>query len=131
QPFTTLATFNGTDGANPQAGLVASGAMLYGTTYAGGADYGTVFAINAYGGSISNVYSFTGGADGRGPTTGLVLSGNMLYGTTELGGASGNGTVFAVNTSGGGFTNVYSFNGGRDGANPEGGLVLMNNTLYG
>jgi uncharacterized repeat protein (TIGR03803 family) len=132
QTLTTLVTFDGSDGASPQAGLVASDVMLYGTTYAGGAsDYGTVFAINTYSSNLSNVYSFTGGSDGRGPMAGLVLSGDMLYGTTELGGASSNGTVFAVNTSGGGFTNVYSFYGGRDGANPEGGLVLMGNTLYG
>ena len=132
QTLTTLVTFNGGDGANPQAGLVASGGTLYGTTYAGGSsNAGTVFAINANGGSFTNVYSFTGGNDGHGPQAGLVLSGNMLYGTTELGGASGFGTVFAVNTNGGSFTNVYSFNGGGDGAEPEAGLVLMSNTLYG
>ena len=132
QTLTTLVTFNGSDGANPQAGLVASGGTLYGTTYAGGSsNAGTVFAINANGSSFSNVYSFTGGNDGHGPQAGFILSGNMLYGTTELGGASGFGTVFAVNTNGSGFTNVYSFNGGSDGAEPEAGLVLMSNTLYG
>jgi len=131
QTLTTLVNFNGSDGANPQAGLAASGGTLYGTTYAGGgSSAGTVFAINANGGSFSNVYSFTGGNDGRGPQGGLVLSGNMLYGTTELGGA-GYGTVFAVNTNGSGFTNIYSFNGGGDGADPVAGLALMSNTLFG
>jgi uncharacterized repeat protein (TIGR03803 family) len=47
------------------------------------------------------------------------------------GGSSGNGTVFAVSTNGTGFTNLYNFSGGNDGANPEGGLVLAGNTLYG
>jgi uncharacterized repeat protein (TIGR03803 family) len=132
QTLTTLVNFNGGDGASPQAGLAASGGTLYGTTYAGGSsNAGTVFAINANGSSFTSVYSFTGGSDGRGPQAGLVLSGNMLYGTTELGGASGFGTVFAVNTSGGGFTNIYSFSGGSDGADPEAGLVLTSNTLYG
>jgi uncharacterized repeat protein (TIGR03803 family) len=132
QTLTPLVNFSGGNGANPQAGLVAVGSMLYGTTYAGGSsNAGTVFAINANGGGFSNVYNFTGGNDGRGPQAGLILSSNMLYGTTELGGSSGNGTVFAVNTNGGGFTNVYSFNGGPDGADPESGLVLMSNTLYG
>jgi len=132
QTLTTLVTFNGGDGDNPQAGLVVSCGTLYGTTYAGGSsNAGTVFAVNTTGGSFTNVYSFTGGNDGHGPQAGLVLSGNMLYGTTELGGASGFGTVFAVNTNGGGFTNVYSFAGGGDGAEPEAGLVLMSNTLYG
>jgi uncharacterized repeat protein (TIGR03803 family) len=43
----------------------------------------------------------------------------------------GNGTVFAVNTDGSGFTNLYSFTGGSDGANPIAGLILSSNTLYG
>ena len=57
------------------------------------------------------------------------------------GGSSGNGTVFAVNTDGTGFTNLHSFtaastNGlipstNSDGANPEAGLILSGNTLYG
>lgn len=132
QTLTTLVNFNGSDGANPQAGLVASGGTLYGTTYAGGgSNAGTVFAINANGNGFTNVYSFTGSNDGRGPLAGLVLSGNMLYGTTEQGGASRYGTVFAVNTNGSGFTNIYSFNSGGDGADPEAGLVLSGNTLYG
>ena len=41
------------------------------------------------------------------------------------------GTLFAVNTDGTGFTNLYNFNGSRDGANPYGGLILSGNTLYG
>jgi uncharacterized repeat protein (TIGR03803 family) len=131
QTLTTLATFNGGNGANPQAGLVASGNTLYGTTYDGGSsNAGTVFAVNINTGALSNVYSFTGSNDGRGPLGVLVLSGNMLYGTTESGGAA-YGTVFAVNTNGGGFTNLYTFQGGADGADPEAGLVLVSNTLYG
>jgi uncharacterized repeat protein (TIGR03803 family) len=68
---------------------------------------------------------------------GLILAGNVLYGTAQYGGSSGNGTVFALNTDGTGFTNLYSFsttdtNGcNGDGANPEAGLILSGNTLYG
>ena len=71
-------------------------------------------------------------SDGANPVAGLTLSGNTLYGTTENGGASGKGTVFAVNTDGTGFTNLYSFTASNsDGANPEGVLLLLGNTLYG
>jgi hypothetical protein len=61
------------------------------------------------------------------------LSSNTLYGTAYQGGSVGwgNGTVFALNTDGTGFTNVYSFTGGNDGGNPIGGLILSSNTLYG
>ena len=41
--------------------------------------------------------------------SGLILSGNTLYGTARSGGSSGNGTVFALNTDGTGFTNLHSF----------------------
>lgn len=47
QTFTTLYAFtNGNDGAGPQAGLVWSGNMLYGTAaFGGNAGFGTVFAL--------------------------------------------------------------------------------------
>jgi uncharacterized repeat protein (TIGR03803 family) len=80
---------------------------------------------------FTTLHSFTGGSDGANPYAGLILSGNTLYGTANTGGSAGAGTVFAVSTNGTGFTNLYNFSGGNDGANPEGGLVLAGNTLYG
>ena len=76
-------------------------------------------------------------SDGANPYAGLILSGNTLYGTACGGGSSGNGTVFAVNTDGTGFTNLHSFTHlvlpgtNSDGANPYAGLILSGNTLYG
>jgi uncharacterized repeat protein (TIGR03803 family) len=58
------------------------------------------------------------------------VSGNVLYGTTCYGG-SGSGNIFQVNTDGTHFTNIYSFTGGTDGANPSSVLVLTNGVLYG
>jgi uncharacterized repeat protein (TIGR03803 family) len=69
-------------------------------------------------------------ADGAFPEAPLILSGNTLYGTAKSGGSAGDGTVFAVNTNGAGFTNLHSFSGG-DGNQLLGGLVLSGNTLYG
>lgn len=130
-----------TDGANPFAGLLLSAGTLFGTTADGGTNgYGTVFAFNA---NFTNLHSFaaTSGAsftngDGANPQAGLILSGTTLFGTTPMGGTSGNGTVFAVNTDGTHFTNLYNFsslllNTNSDGANPEAGLVLSGNILYG
>jgi uncharacterized repeat protein (TIGR03803 family) len=105
-----------------------------------------VFALNIDGTGFTTLHSFTamsnGGSgtnsDGAWPYSGLVLSGNTLYGTALQGGTSGNGTVFAVNTDGTGFTNLYSFTAlsgapgtNADGADPRAGLVLSGNTLYG
>src|SRR5208283_3571688 len=90
-------------------------------------------------------YSLTN-TDGANSAAQLVLSGNRLYGTTAYGGhhksgSFANGTVFAINTDGTGFTNLYNFSAtvanpsgfftNSDGANPSAGLVLSGNTLYG
>jgi len=139
------------DGANPHAELILSGNTLYGTAEHGGTSgKGTVFAIKTDGTGFTNLHSFAAGAynslglytngDGANPSAGLVLSSNTLYGTTYFGGVSGNGTVFAINTDGTGFTNLHSFTAtppypqlqtNSDGANPSAGLVLSGNTLYG
>ena len=130
--FTALSYNTNCDGALPFAGLILSGNMLYGTASAGGSSAnGTVFAVNTNGTGFTNLYSFTGGNDGGSPQAGLILSGNMLYGTATYSGSSGNGTVFAVNTNGAGFTTLYSFTGSNDGAWPVAGLILAGNTLYG
>jgi uncharacterized repeat protein (TIGR03803 family) len=131
--FTNLYFFGEpNDGANPHAGLTLSGNTLYGTTYGGGySNSGTIFAINIDGTSYTNLYSFTGLNDGANPAGALILSGNTLYGTTFAGGIYGNGSVFAINTDGTSFTNLYSFNGPYDGANPYAGLILSGKTLYG
>lgn len=136
--FTNLYSFTGgSDGANP-FGLILVGNKLYGAAGSGGSSgKGTLFAINTNGTDFTTLYSFTGGSDGAYPNAVLILSGYTLYGTTAGGGSSGNGTVFAVNTDGTGFTNLYSFTAtsgfnrmNGDGANPE-GVILFANTLYG
>jgi len=137
--FTGQPPTNG-DGAIPYSGLILSGNTLYGTANQGGSSAnGTVFAINTDGLGFTNLYSFTAtpaensftNNDGANPQAGLTLSGNTLYGTARNGGASGVGTVFAVNTDGSGFTNLHSFAGGSDGADPWAGLILSGNLLYG
>ncbi|HEY1717229.1 MAG TPA: choice-of-anchor tandem repeat GloVer-containing protein, partial [Verrucomicrobiae bacterium] len=131
--FTNLYTFtNGNDGANPVDSLILSGGTLYGTAANGGSSgYGTVFAVNTNGTGFTNLYTFTDGNDGAHPDAGLILSGNTLYGTARNGGTNNEGTVFAVNTNGTGFTNLYGFTDGGDGANPQASLILSGNILYG
>jgi uncharacterized repeat protein (TIGR03803 family) len=129
--FLSVFPISNSDGASPYAGLILSGNTLYGTTFYGGTSgYGTVFAINTDGTGFTTLYSFTQGSDGCCPKAVLILSGNTLYGTAELGGSSGNGTVFAVNTDGTGFTTLHSF-ASSDGISPQARLILLGNTLYG
>jgi uncharacterized repeat protein (TIGR03803 family) len=112
--------------------LILSGNTLYGTAHDGGTSGGgTVFAVNTDGTGFTTLYTFTGVSDGASPFAGLILSGDTLYGTTSEGGTSSDGTVFAVNTDGTGFTVLHTFTGSSDGAYPRAGLILSGNTLYG
>jgi len=130
--FTALQSNTNSDGGNPYAGLILSGNTLYGTSYYGGSSgNGTLFALNTNGTGFTTLHEFTGGSDGANPFSGLILSGNILYGTAYNGGSSGNGTLFALNTNGTGFTTLHEFTGGSDGANPFTRLILSGSTLYG
>jgi uncharacterized repeat protein (TIGR03803 family) len=125
--LTNLWSFTGgNDGANPMAGLVqGTDGNFYGTTYGSGSGpdaNGSVFRISPSG-SLTTLWSFTGGNDGANPMAGLVQgSGSNFYGTTAYGGANGYGTVFRISPSGS-LTNLWSFTGATDGANPQAGLV--------
>jgi uncharacterized repeat protein (TIGR03803 family) len=145
--FTNLHGFTGgSDGSQPYAGLILSGNTLYGTTtFGGNSGNGTVFKVATNGTGFTNLYSFTAlsvpgstNTDGARPYGRLILAGGILYGTAQDGGRSAKGVVFKVNTDGTGFTNLYSFTAtsgsfetNSDGANPQAGLILSANTLYG
>ncbi len=127
------------DGAVPFARLILAGDTLYGTANQGGSfGYGTLFKLTTNGTSFTTLHSFAGGSDGASPLAELILSSATLYGSASVGGTSGNGTVFAVNTDGTGFTTLYSFattSGSPEYTNSDGsgprGLILSGNTLYG
>jgi uncharacterized repeat protein (TIGR03803 family) len=139
QTFTTLQSFDLTNGANPEAGLVQGiNGNLYGTTLQGGAHFaGTVFEITPAG-TLTALYSFCAvGActDGDDPRAGLVLASNgNLYGTTGGGGTHFGGTIFQI-TSAGALTTIYSFcsqSACTDGERPTSGLVQgVNGDFYG
>jgi uncharacterized repeat protein (TIGR03803 family) len=145
QNFTNLYDFSApdhdtgfnSDGANPFGGLISDGKKLYGTTYNGGAfGVGTIFAVNINGTCYTNLHSFSGSQwnpniEGVSPTGSLILSSNTLYGTTYFGGDFNAGTVFKINIDGTGFTNIYTFTSGSDGGNPNSGVILSGNILYG
>jgi len=128
-----LYSFKGApDGAEPFAGLTVLSSTLYGTTPVGGTSgYGTVFAVSTSG-TETVPYSFKGGKDGEGPSAPVIAVKGALYGTTDSGGDSECtcGTVFETNVSGTEHV-LYAFKGNPDGANPFGGLTLLNRKLYG
>ena len=137
---------NGTDGAEPRAGLILDGAgNLYGTTVSGGIHLdqcgvgcGTVFQLSPQQGggwTETLLHSFSyDGMDGVEPFGGLVFdaAGN-LYGTTFGGGIHATcyqggrcGTVFELSPrQGGGWTEtvLHSFDG-TDGYQPNSALLI-------
>ncbi len=122
--LTSLYSFTGgNDGGNPNGLIQATNGNFYGTTaYGGTYDSGTVFQM-APNGAPAGLYSFTGGNDGAFPFAALAqgADGNF-YGTTFQGGGLGNGSTFKL-TPGGALTTLYSFTGGKDGEEPQAGLI--------
>jgi uncharacterized repeat protein (TIGR03803 family) len=126
--FTSLVSFNGTDGTEPFYGTLVQGLNgdLYGTTSYGGTHIsGTVFKVTPTG-TLTTVHSFDGGAGGAYAQAGLNqgISG-IVYGTTEQGGTNGYGTIFQI-TPTGALTTLHSFDS-TDGAYPRAGLVIASN----
>jgi uncharacterized repeat protein (TIGR03803 family) len=141
---TTLASFNGTNGLDPYAGVIADAAGdLFGTTEGGLSTDGTVFElVNDGSGSytLTTLVSFNG-TDGRNPTGDLILDDTGdLFGTIGFVGARGDGAVFEIPFIAGSYastpTTLASFNG-ANGQFPAAGLIadaagnLFSTTPYG
>src|SRR5580700_8770586 len=122
QTFTTLLTFEGTNGGHPSGKLVqGEDGNLYGVTSQGGAyscppqaGCGTIFRVTP-GGSLTTILSFND-SDGAGPFSGLTLAtdGNF-YGTTS-GGLEPYlyGSIFKI-TPGGDLTSLNGFSNTENG----------------
>jgi uncharacterized repeat protein (TIGR03803 family) len=130
---------SGSDGAHPDAALVADAAgNLYGTTATGGTLHsGTVFKLTPEGSTYAEsvVYAFRGGHDGSEPVSNLVVdaSGN-LYGTTFQGGSLGGGIAFALVPHGSSYaeTVLRDFGTRSRGSEPVAALLLRGRgDLYG
>jgi len=128
QTFTSLVSFNGSNGAYLESMSLVQGTdgNLYGTAPSGGANSGgTVFKVTPTG-MLTTLYSFCAQpkcTDGETPLAGLVLASNgIFYGTTSVGGLNGDGTVFSI-TSGGALTTLHSFDINTDGDLPIAALI--------
>jgi uncharacterized repeat protein (TIGR03803 family) len=150
QTFTTLVSFDGTNGTHPDSMTLMQGVdgNLYGTTSAGGTREshmgGTVFKITPVG-TLTTLFSFACGSrqciHGGAPTDGLILGiDGLLYGTTSTGGSSifiegtcdfwGCGSIFRIAPSGDYLSTLYSFDS-TDGDAPNNLVLAPDGDLYG
>lgn len=137
QTFSTLVSFNSTDGSEPGYEMLVQGTdgNFYGTTERGGTSTvcayrcGTIFRVTSQG-VLTTLLNFNQ-TNGANPYAGLVLATNgEFYGTTSGGGANKFGTIFTM-TPEGAPTVLHSFDN-LDGANPWAALVqATNGDLYG
>lgn len=93
-------------------------------------------AIPAQAQTETVLYSFQGspssGPDGSYPQSGPILLGTTLYGTASQGGSAGCGIVWALSTTTGKETILYTFQGEpNDAWRPTGGLVYYKGSFYG
>ena len=136
--LTTVHTFGSipADGAAPVGDLIqASDGNLYGLTTGGGMSYsGTLYEYNPSAHTYIVLHSFVNyPTDAAQPVSGLFeASDGNLYGSATGAGAYGGGGVFEYNLKSHSESLLYSFAGGADGSQPQGGLIQgSDGVLYG
>ena len=134
QTFTTIFTFDGSDGFNPGGLTLGVDGNLYGTTFN---QQGTIFKITPTG-VLTTLFDLCPGGsncpNGVDPDGVLVQAANGdFYGTTAWGGAFGYGTIYRI-TPAGVLTTLHSFcaqSGCPDGANPNSLTRAADGNYYG
>ena len=131
--FSTLYNFTGgADGGFLYGGLAVDGdGNLYGSTAGGGANNsGTIFKL-AQDGTLTTLYTFTGGTDGSSPEGDMLLMGKNLYSTANAGGDPNCSCGVVYELTGKGKLKVLHSFTGADGSGYSAGLTPVNGTFYG
>jgi uncharacterized repeat protein (TIGR03803 family) len=122
--FSTLVTFNISNGSGPEGALLIDAAgNLYGTTLTGGANsfYGTVFEVTSGTSVLSTLATFDGNNGSTSDSVLIADAAGNLFGTTSKGGANDDGTVFEVAAGTHALSTLATFDR-INGANPLAGM---------
>jgi uncharacterized repeat protein (TIGR03803 family) len=115
--------------------LVAVGGKLFGTVLQADdlerddPQYGSLFAYDLVAGTLTMLYTFTGGTDGADPQ-GLIFHQGLLYGVTTGGGIGGVGTIFSFDPVSGTQKTLHSFSDKTEGADPS-RIAFYDGMIYG
>jgi uncharacterized repeat protein (TIGR03803 family) len=146
--FDALYNFTGgSNGSSPGTPIVGPEGVLYGTAAGGiqncsGGYCGLVYSLRPAPSACvtalcswteSVVYQPTGNNDAYNPGNLVFDQEGNLYGTSASGGAYGQGAVFELTPSSGGWTEtiLYSFTGGNDGGDPTSVVAGIDGNVYG
>jgi uncharacterized repeat protein (TIGR03803 family) len=121
--------------------VIALSLAIFAANETRGATFTTLHVFSTNDNSVVAGGGYGTNSDGVNPAS-LVISGNAIFGTAVYGGLYGYGTVFRMDLDGSHFTNLFNFNQGSEdphtsrwtnntGSEPNPGLVLISNTLYG
>gem|GEM_PF-1814381 len=133
--FSTIYSFQGTDGGTPESRLTqASDGNLYGTTTSGDTNsHGNIFRLTLGAiPTVTSLHSFTAAEDGDQPGDLTLTTTGLLYGAAFAGGESDLGSIFNTTTTGDFYT-VQDLNlAFHDGVLPVGRLLpAQDGNFYG
>ncbi len=133
--FTKLRDFTGPNGGyNHGTLIVGSDGLLYGAGYAGTDGGGSIFRVDPYTNSYTELYALDQSVDGAAINSRLLqASDGLFYGAASQGGANNqSGTLFRYDPVGDVYTKLHDFEGALGGRTPYGGLTqATNGWLYG
>lgn len=140
--FTTVYSFSATTLApsEPMGSFTEVNNKLYATTSLGGTgNSGTIFTYDLATNTYSTIVNFTGASApyyGSMPVGISLLhaSNGLLYGTTSISGLNNNGTLFSLDPANNNYSTIINFTGTTGsfiGGKPYGGVIEVNNKLFG
>ena len=129
----TVYEFNSiADGIHPVGRLLNQGdTLLYGACRSGGNfGGGVLFSYNKKTANYTVLHHFEK-STGERPYGGIYIVSNKIFGTTYSGGADRFGVLYEFDLVQNSYTVLEEFNGSGKGSRPFGGLIMVNNKLYG